>query len=206
MAITPPDAPLDTRFERWLEELARAGVDAVQIRRKELGDRELLALALRTRDALAGTSVAILINGRVDVALAADLAGVHLPTPGLPTVDARRLLGGALLLGRSTHSLSEIERERRAGADYVTFGPVYATPSKAAHGTPKGIDGPDGLRAACAVGVPVLALGGITPERVAEVARAGAAGVAAIRACGDPASLGALAAAAWVAFGPPGRP
>ena len=153
--------------------------------------------------------MAMLVNGRVDVAVAADLdrrSPAH-PRPrhlrrARPACRRRR----PPAVGRSTHSPRRRPAGRRAGADYVTFGPVYATPSKAAHGTPKGIDGPDGLRAACAVGVPVLALGGITPERVAEVARAGAAGVAAIRACGDPASLGALAAAAWVAFGPPGRP
>lgn len=218
LAITAPDAPLDHRFEIWLDDLARAGVDAVQIRRKELGDRALLELALRACAVLAGTTVALLVNGRPDVAIAASGAdggsvGVHLPADGLPSQDVRGLLaaraalaGGRALVGRSTHRLDEIRRELRLGSDgpdYVTFGPAYATPGKPV----RGLEGAGGLRAACAVGPPVLALGGVTAGRVAELARSGAAGVAAIRACADPSSAAELAAAARDAFPrPPAAP
>ncbi len=212
LAITAPAAPLDHRFESWLEGLVGAGVDAVQVRRKELRDRDLLALVLRARAVLGGTTVALLVNGRADVAIAASGAeggavGVHLPADGLPTSEARGLLearaglpAGRARVGRSTHRLDEIRRELRlgsAGPDYVTFGPAYATPGKP---VVRGIEGPDGLRAACAVGLPVLALGGVGAERVPEVARAGAIGVAAIRACADRESMIELASAAREAF------
>lgn len=204
LAITPPDGPVDGRFEAWLGALAEAGVDGVQIRRKDLPDRELLALVERARVALAGSPVALLVNGRADVALAAGLAecagGVHLPAAGLATAEVRRLFEARdrrLVIGRSTHRLEEIARERAEGADYVTFGPVYPTPGKGVYGEPVGLDG---LRRACAAGVPVLALGGIDPERVSEAAAAGASGVAAIRACSDRGRLGALVAAVRSAF------
>lgn len=208
LAITAPDAPLDRRFETWLEALVRAGIDAVQLRRKELGDRDLLALVARAREALHGTRVAFLVNGRADVAIAASdppgsAVGVHLPARGLPTAEVRGLLDALreerALVGRSTHRLEEIRRELRLGRDgpdYATFGPAYATPGK----TVRGIDGPEGLRAACALGLPVLALGGVTAKRVAELAKAGAAGVAAIRACAEAGSAAELAAAAREAF------
>lgn len=204
MAITAADAPLDRRFEGWLADLAGAGFDAVQVRRKELGDRDLLALVERARDALAGTELALLVNGRPDVALAAGTdarsVGVHLPASGLPTAEVRRLLaarGGANApVGRSAHRAAEIVREAALGPDgpdYLLFGPVFETPGKAAVG-------PGALAGACAAGVPVLAVGGIGPERVAEAAVAGAAGVAAIRACRDRGAMEALAAAVREAF------
>lgn len=210
LAVTGPDAPLDHRFEAWLADLAVAGVDAVQVRRKELSDRELLSLVERARKALAGTVVTLLVNGRADVALAADfdevggIGGVHLPAAGLPTRELRALLArrglASGLIGRSVHGVEEIAREAALGPegpDYLLFGPVHPTPGKEAAGL-------DALRAACASGVPVLAVGGIEPGRVAGVAEAGAAGVAAIRACRDRAAAEALVAAVREAFGPPG--
>jgi thiamine-phosphate pyrophosphorylase len=207
LAITASDAPLDHRFESWLAALAAAGVDAVQVRRKELSDRELLALAERARNALAGRPVAVLVNGRADVAVAAGIDGVHLPASGLPTRVVRALLSrrgpdqesGTALVGRSVHRMEEVAREAAPGPDgpdYLLFGPVHATPGKEAAGL-------DALRRACAAGTPVLAVGGIDPERVAGVAAAGAVGVAAIRACRDRTSAQALVAAAREVFGPP---
>lgn len=210
LAVTAPDTPLDRRFESWLADLAAAGVDAVQVRRKGLGDRELLGLAERARHALADSPVAVLVNGRADIALAAGVTeggGVHLPATGLPTREVRALLSrlgaGGARIGRSVHGLEEIAREAALGpdgADYLLFGPVHPTPGKVAAGL-------EALREACAAsspdGAPVLAVGGIAPERVAGVAAAGAAGVAAIRACRDRASAEALVAAVREAFGPP---
>lgn len=194
-AAAGPDAWLDA----WLEALAAAGVDGVQVRRKELGDHALLALVERARARLP-RSTALLVNRRLDVALAAGADGVHLPSSGLPTAEVRALaeaLGAEVLLGRSTHHPDEVARARDEGADYVTFGPVYPTPAKARFGEPPGLAG---LERACAVGLPVLALGGVDPGRLAALAAAGAAGAAGIRMFARPEALPGLVAAAAGAF------
>jgi len=192
--------PSGVGFDDWLRQLADSGVDAVQVREKDLDDRALFALVRRARSLLP-SAVLLLVNGRADVALAAGADGVHLPAAGLPAAPLRALaarLGRRLVVGRSTHSPQEVEEARREGADYVTFGPLYATPSKAAYGAPPGLDG---LRRAAAVGVPVLALGGVTDAaRLVEAVRAGAAGVAGIRVFQDADAGAALVAAARRAF------
>lgn len=204
LAVTDPGAPLGPELEAWLRALAGAGVGGVQVRRKELSDRALLALAERCRRALPAP-VRLLVNGRLDVAMAAGADGVHLPARGLPTGAVRRLaegLGLPALIGRSTHRPEEVARAREEGADYATFGPVYPTPSKAGYGPPPGLSG---LERAAAVGLPVLALGGVTLERLEEVAEAGAAGAAGIRVFHDLSRLPALVAEARRVFqgGPP---
>jgi len=163
-----------------LRQLAAAGIGAVQIREKDLDDRSLYDLA-RVARSLLPPAARLLINGRIDIAVAAGADGVHLPADGLPLAPLRRRFGGdggPLLLGRSTHSQAEIERARDEGADYVTFGPVFPTPGKERYGPPLGLAA---LARAAAAGIPVYALGGITLERFADVAAAGAAGVAGIR-------------------------
>lgn len=162
---------------QWVDRLATAGVEAVQIREKTVSDRRLLGLLGAAVEASAGR-LRVLVNGRFDVALAARADGVHLPADGLPTATVRRELGGWALLGRSTHRLDEVARAAEEGADYVTFGPIYATPAKARYGSPQGLEA---LRAACSHGLPVLAIGGVTDRRLAELASCGARGVAAIR-------------------------
>ena len=120
---------------------------------------------------------------------------MHLPVAGLAPEVARGIVGPGLLIGCSTHSLAEAELALDRGADLVTFGPVYETPSKAPYGPPVGISA---LEEVCThlSGIPVFALGGVTPERASECCRAGAFGVSAIRAviaASDPA-----AASAWM--------
>lgn len=187
----------------WLEWVAAAGVDAVQLREKDLGARELLALAERARELLAGRA-RLLVNGRADVALAAGADGVHLTSTGLPVAAVRRWLSGRagrrLLVGRSTHSPAEVAEAAAGGADYVTFGPVYATPSKAAYGPPPGLAG---LRRAAAHGLPVLALGGVTIERLEALASAGARGAAGIRLFLEPGRLPRVVAQARRVFPDP---
>ncbi len=168
-------------LDDWLRQAADDGVPAFQLREKDLDDAALLQRARRAR-ALLGPAVTLVVNGRLDVALAAGADGVHLPAAGLPAdllraAAARR--GARILVGRSTHRLEEVAAAAAEGVDYVTFGPVWATPSKAPYGPPAGVEA---LARAAAVGVPVLALGGVTAERVPEVAAAGAHGVAAIGA------------------------
>ncbi|HEV8241218.1 MAG TPA: thiamine phosphate synthase, partial [Thermoanaerobaculia bacterium] len=116
---------------------------------------------------------------------------------GVPTAALRRCFGDALLIGRSTHTIDEVAREAQSGADYVTFGPVFASPGK---GEPVGLDA---LAAAARQGIPVLALGGIGIAELPRVAAAGAAGAAGIRIFQDLARLPGVLAAAHEAFGLP---
>jgi thiamine-phosphate pyrophosphorylase len=178
------------------------GVPAIQLREKDLDDLALYALARTARSALP-PGTALLVNGRLDVALAVAADGVHLPARGLPLAPLRELAarrGRDVLLGRSTHDLAEVRAARDEEADYVTFGPVFASPGK---GPATGIAG---LREAVGLGVPVLALGGIDGPRVAEVAAAGAWGVAGIRVFHDPAAARLLAAAAALPGSPGATP
>ncbi|HEX5000139.1 MAG TPA: thiamine phosphate synthase [Terriglobia bacterium] len=155
--------------------IARAiseGVDFIQIREKDLSARELLELAVRARSRAEGSRARVLVNGRLDIALAADLDGVHLPANGLPPPRVRPFVR---TLGVSTHSVEEAIAAQQAGADFVFFGPIFETPGK----SPVGISA---LRAVTAVvRIPVLAIGGITIANTPEVLAAGAAGIAAIR-------------------------
>ncbi|MGH9382423.1 MAG: thiamine phosphate synthase [Thermoanaerobaculia bacterium] len=168
----PPDA-----IGAWVERVAAAGVEAVEIREKAVPDGRLLELVCTAVQASAGR-LRVLVNGRFDVAMAAGADGVHLPADGLPTAAVRREMGQAATVGRSTHAQAEIVGAAEDGADYVTFGPVFATPAKTRFGPPQGLQA---LRAACSQELPVLAIGGVTEERFTELASAGAWGVAAIR-------------------------
>jgi len=166
--------------------LAEAGLPALQWREKDLSALENYRLLSRLTAELvgaAGGQVHILINDRIDIAAALRI-GVHLPEKALPTRVARQILPPDAWIGRSTHSLEAARLARDEDADFVTFGPVFETASKRMYGPPQG------LAALHAVarelqGFPVLALGGITPERVRACIDAGAAGVAAIGAVWD---------------------
>lgn len=192
MAISSGAAGLvGHELDGWLEMLAAAGVDALQLREKQLEDRELFLLASRVV-AAAGGRIAVLLNGRADVALAAGAAGVHLPADGLPAAPLRRLCGKDFLIGRSAHRLEEIHAARDEGCDYALFGPLNPTPSKSQQQVVPGIAG---LEAACRAGLPVLALGGVDgADDLETAAAAGASGVAGIRAFRDPATASLLAA------------
>ncbi len=151
---------------------------AVQLREKDLTGRELLTLARELRTICTAHGALLLINDRIDVALACDADGVHLPADSFSVRDARELLGKSKLIGCSTHTIAEVEAANRAGADFVVFGPVYEPISKRAYGPAAGVKA---LRAACeASDIPVYALGGITPERIEELSDTEIAGVAAI--------------------------
>ena len=177
-----------------MEIAARAGVDWIQLREKDLSGRalaELLREALRRVPA----GCRIVLNDRLDVACALGAGGVHLGRESLSVEDARRLARGRgatqdFLVGASTHSLAAALSAEKAGADYLVFGPVYATPSKAQYGPPQGIER---LAEVChAVSLPVLAIGGITVENARACFEAGAAGIAAIRLFEEARDLGAV--------------
>lgn len=154
------------------------GARLVQLREKDLDGGPLLALAEELVREARRFDARVLVNDRIDVALAAGAAGVVLPADSFPTEAARRLLGPQALLARSTHSPAEAERAAREGCDFALFGPVFPTPSKATYGAPQGIER---LSEACRAPLPVYAVGGVTAENAAAARRAGAAGVALIR-------------------------
>jgi thiamine-phosphate pyrophosphorylase len=169
---------------RDLEEIvvaaAQGGAGAMQLREKDLSARDLYTLGARLQAALAPYGVPLLINDRLDVALALDAAGVHLAGHSLPTAVARRVLGAGKLLGVSTHSVEEARCAAEDGADFIVFGPVFTTPSKVAYGPPQGLQHLSTV--VRAVRIPVIAIGGIDHMNLPQVMQAGAYGVAMIRA------------------------
>lgn len=157
---------------------AAAGIDLVQIRERGLGDRTLGSLVARAVASTRGTRTRVLVNDRVDVALAHGAAGVHLRGGSFAAARVRARTPAGWIVGRSIHGLDEGLRVTAAGGlDYVLFGSVFETASK-----PGRLPLEAGVlrRAAGTLPVPVLAIGGITLERVPEVAASGAAGLAAI--------------------------
>lgn len=184
---------------------AAAGVDWIQIREKDLSGKECSSLtreAMRlaakslssagakarispkSRGAYEQVSNSILVNDRLDVALAEQAGGVHLGEKSLPAEEARRLAKAlhrekGFLIGVSCHALEAARAAERGGADYLFYGPVFATPSKTLYGAPQGLER---LAEVCrAIAIPVLAIGGITLENAADCFSAGASGIAAIR-------------------------
>jgi len=166
-----------------IEAAGRAGIDWIQIREKDLPGRELAALAQEALRRVSG-SCRVLINDRLDVAIAVGAGGVHLGERSIPVAEAKKCarerdVTAQFLAGVSTHSPEGARAAADSGADYVIFGPVFATPSKAADGPPQGIER---LAEVCrCISIPVLAIGGITPENARSCFANGAQGVAAIR-------------------------
>lgn len=171
------------------EAIGRRGAIAIQLREKDLDAGPLLALALELNELCRRFGAQLIVNGRVDVARAAGAAGVHLPVDSIGVPGARKLLGPAALIGVSAHSREEIIRASGEGADFAVFGPVFDPISKGAFSPSVGRAG---LAEACRnAPIPVFALGGITAERIADLAGTGAHGAAAIGAvmgAADPAA------------------
>ena len=194
---------METR-DRQLEKIAaaaEAGVDWIQIRRKDLSGKDCAALtreALRRAAEISANKTArtrIIVNDRLDVALSERAGGVHLGEKSLPTAETKQLVESGsgskdFLIGVSTHSLEAAREAARDGADYLFFGPVFWTPSKAAFGVPQGLER---LAEVCgAVSAPVLAIGGITLANAGDCLAAGASGVAAIRLFEDAREMSSL--------------
>ena len=163
-----------------LEQALAGGVKAVQLREKDLSGKALFELAEKTRRLCERYRASLLVNDRIDVALAVDAAGVQLTGVSLPVQVARSLLGPQKLLGASTHSLEEARQAQNDGADFILFGPVYFTPSKAAFGVPQGL--PALKKILENVSLPVYAIGGIKAEHIADLRSLGVRGVALISA------------------------
>ena len=167
----------------------RGGLRAVQLREKDLSGCQLFEMANELRSMTRMSGAKLLINDRIDIAQAVGADGVHLGKAGIPVAIARRLLGSDMLIGYSAHGVEEALQAEQDGADFVTIGPVYATPSKAAFGEPVGLV--PLAEAARSLKIPVFALGGVKKMSIPEVLSAGAHGVAlisAITAAGDPAA------------------
>lgn len=160
---------------RWA---AGTGVHLVQVRERDLDGGPLTALVRRCVDAVRGSRARVLVNDRVDVALAAGAHGVHLRADSMPAARVRAICPQGFLVGRSVHARDEaIAAAAAGGLDYLLFGTVFATTSKPGR-APAGLDAL--AEVASAVTIPVLAVGGVTPDTVNEVVLAGAAGFAAI--------------------------
>jgi thiamine-phosphate pyrophosphorylase len=170
--------------DRPIEEVARAaiegGCELLQVREKDLTGGPLLAIVRSIVEAAKprGARCSVVVNDRLDVALAARAAGVHLPADGLSIDQARRAAGKRFVIGRSVHSLAEARQAQKDGADYLFFGPVFETPGKTIFGPPQG---PDALRKIVeGVRIPVWAIGGVVPGTAALLRGIPIAGVAAI--------------------------
>jgi thiamine-phosphate pyrophosphorylase len=165
----------------WVVETALdGGVRAIQLREKDLSGKELFAAAERARRLTERYGARLFINDRIDVALAVGADGVQLGKSSIPARTARELLGAGRMIGVSTHALEEARGAENGGADFLLFGPVFFTPSKAAYGAPQGIAALKKIVEN--VALPVYAIGGIKPANVDEIKRAGARGVALISA------------------------
>jgi thiamine-phosphate pyrophosphorylase len=158
---------------------AQQGVDVIQIRERDLPDRELVSLVARIVTAASGTGARVLVNDRADIAIAAGAAGVHLRADSMPASRVRTIVPPGFLVGRSVHTIAEADAAiAGGGCDYLLFGTVYASMGK-----PEGhpVAGLARLEEVCRRSpLPVIAIGGVDRSRVAAVRRAGAAGFAAI--------------------------
>lgn len=175
------DTVLQSRFTHvQLAQMAIAGgADTIQFRQKRGSGRELVETALRLQEVCARHGVPLIVDDRVDVALAAGAGGVHLGQEDLPVAMARRLMPAGLI-GASARTEEKVLEAVRSGADYIGFGPIFPTSSKADAESPKGLEG---LRRMCGLApCPVIAIGGITCQTAVSVIRAGAHGIAVISA------------------------
>jgi thiamine-phosphate pyrophosphorylase len=188
---TPATSPATDDFAR-LRALAKAAVgakiDLLQIREKNLSGRVLYELTASIAECTRGSHTKLLVNDRADIAASAGADGVHLATNSLPAKVVRNAFGDNFLIGVSTHSLAEARAARADGADFAVFGPIFDTPAKEKYGEPQGLKQLETITAELGA-FPVLALGGISVERIADCIEAGARGVAAIRMFDDPSQL-----------------
>ncbi|MBI3427363.1 MAG: thiamine phosphate synthase [Acidobacteria bacterium] len=179
-----PKSKTASDSELWQAQLAalqlaaQAGCQFIQIREKDLAPRELSEFTRAAIALVRPYGAKVLVNNRLDVALAAGADGVHLRVNSLPVAEVRRCVAADFLVAASTHSLAEAQTAARDGADFIVCGPVFDTPSKREYGAPLGIEA---FAKVCrAVSIPVFALGGIKLENFRAPLVNGAAGIAAI--------------------------
>ncbi len=175
--VTPEDIPIKMLVQRAVEAV-EGGVTAIQVRRKNGDSRDFFDLAILLSESLP-SGFPLIVNARLDIAREIDAKGVHLPEDHMP-VSRYREKEPSLVYGVSCHSLEAARAAEKEGADYLVFGPVFETASKAGYGSPKGLEA---LRKVVgAVSVPVVGIGGIREENMAGIQETGAAGIAVIGA------------------------
>jgi thiamine-phosphate diphosphorylase len=175
-------------LDEQIGQAVAAGIDVIQIRERDLNARDLAALVTDAVRRSRGTTTRVVVNDRLDVAMACGADGVHLRGDSVSAADVRRIVPGGFLVGRSVHS---VDQARGAGeVDYLVAGTVFPTASKPGGYSVLGIDGLRGI--VSATSVPVLAIGGATVDRVGQMAAVGAAGLAAIGLFIGPSPLGPL--------------
>ncbi len=158
----------------------RGGATVIQLREKKATTREMICLGEALHEITREAGVPLIVNDRVDVALAIDAEGVHVGQDDMPAAMARRLIGPDKILGVSAETVAQALEAKRDGADYLGVGDVYGTPTKPDAGPPIGLERLAEI--VQAVSIPVVGIGGITPENAAAVIEAGAVGVAVISA------------------------
>ena len=156
----------------------QGGVRAIQLREKDLPIRELLSLSQDLRSLTKEYSAKLFINDRVDVAVAVDADGVHLGHQSMPPEAVRRIVGNRMLIGVSTHTAEEAKAAEAGGADFVTFGPIFFTPSKSTFGSPVGLEYLKKTKKS--IEIPLFGLGGIKSGNASHVFSSGADGIAMI--------------------------
>lgn len=185
--VTDRSLTKDRPLEAVVEAALVGGAKAIQLREKDLSTRDLYDLVERLLPLVHGRGACLLINDRVDLALALPIDGVHLSRTSLPPAETRALLGPSRLIGVSCHRLEEALEAERGEADFIVFGPMFPTPSKAAYGPPVGLERLREVRDR--VRLPIFGIGGIATSNVASVITAGAdgaAGISAVMAVDDP--------------------
>lgn len=158
----------------------RGGADSIQFRQKHGGIQNMLAQAYEVADVCRDTTTPLIVDDRIDITQAVDAQGVHLGQNDFPIDSARKVLGKDAIIGATATKTEQAVEAYEMGADYVGFGPVFPTTSKR---NPKSVKGPEGLSDACeSVPIPVIAIGGVTHDRVRTALEAGAHGVAVLSA------------------------
>jgi thiamine-phosphate pyrophosphorylase len=180
--ITQENLSAGRRTEAIVDAALAGGVDVVQVREKHRTARTRLEIAETLRGPTAEADVPLIINDRLDIALAVDADGVHLGDDDLPVAVARAQLGEDAIIGRSVSTVEAAEAAERAGADYLGVGAIYTTSSKDVDDEENGIGLDVVTHIADAVDIPLVGIGGVTPERTPDVVEAGADGVAVITA------------------------
>jgi thiamine-phosphate pyrophosphorylase len=165
-------------LEKVIEDSIRGGATAFQLREKDIPSGELFDLAQRIKAVTKKNGCRLIINDRADIVEAADADGLHLPKNGMPVKIARKFIGEEKLLGVSTHSYEEAREAEQGGADFITFGPLFYTPSKARYGPPVGLKALESISKK--ISIPIFGLGGIKSGMIRDILNAGAFGVSLI--------------------------
>lgn len=187
--VTDRKRCLGRDLEKVVEKAVTHGVGMVQLREKDLSARDLYNLGTRVKEAIAGRAL-LIVNDRIDIALALNADGVQLPEDGAPVAEARLAVGPDMLIGRSVHSMGGAIEAESSEADFLIAGTIFPSASH-----PEGLaKGTDFLRTLCGeVSIPVLGIGGITTQNVGEVMEAGCSGAAVISAISEAEEPGSAA-------------